>query len=31
MAIDPEVVSHMLVPAFEVARIDPLRVLPPRP
>jgi murein DD-endopeptidase MepM/ murein hydrolase activator NlpD len=28
MAIDPAVVQRMLVPAFEVARIDPLRVLP---
>jgi murein DD-endopeptidase MepM/ murein hydrolase activator NlpD len=31
MAIDPEVVRRMLVPPLEIARIDPLRVLPPRP
>jgi murein DD-endopeptidase MepM/ murein hydrolase activator NlpD len=31
MGIDPEIVKRMLVPAFEIARIDPLRVLPPRP
>lgn len=30
MAIDPAVVQRMLVPPSEVARIDPLRVLPPR-
>jgi murein DD-endopeptidase MepM/ murein hydrolase activator NlpD len=31
MAIEPSVVEHLLVPAFQIARIDPLRVLPKRP
>jgi murein DD-endopeptidase MepM/ murein hydrolase activator NlpD len=30
-AIDPAVVKRMKVPAAEIARIDPLRVLPARP
>lgn len=29
--IDPKVVKRMLVPARQTARVDPLRVLPPRP
>jgi murein DD-endopeptidase MepM/ murein hydrolase activator NlpD len=31
MAIEPSVVEHLLVPAFQIARIDPLLVLPRRP
>jgi murein DD-endopeptidase MepM/ murein hydrolase activator NlpD len=31
MAIEPSVVEHLLVPGFQIARIDPLRVLPRRP
>jgi murein DD-endopeptidase MepM/ murein hydrolase activator NlpD len=27
--IDPTVAEHMKLPAFEIARIDPLLVLPP--
>ena len=30
LSIEPGVVKRMLVPAFEIARIDPLLVLPPR-
>ena len=29
-AIDPSVVTRMLVPPFQIARIDPLQVLPRR-
>jgi murein DD-endopeptidase MepM/ murein hydrolase activator NlpD len=31
MAIDPDVAKRMKLPAFEIARIDPLLVLPERP
>jgi murein DD-endopeptidase MepM/ murein hydrolase activator NlpD len=29
-AIDPDVVTRMLVPPVQIARVDPLKVLPPR-